>query len=113
MANDSVIELQAVAKSYSLEARPAFGSGASSPDTSTGGRSIHALHDVDLRIRRGEMVGVVGRNGAGKSTLLQLVCGVLQPTHAASAACDGRVAALLELGRRLQPRTAPAARTSA
>jgi ABC-type polysaccharide/polyol phosphate transport system ATPase subunit len=60
------------------------------------------LEGIDLRIERGEKVGVIGPNGAGKSTLLKLICGVLQPT-AGSVAVDGRVAPLLELGAGFDP----------
>ena len=40
------------------------------------------LDDVDLTLREGEIVGLLGRSGSGKSTLLRIVCGLLRPTAA-------------------------------
>lgn len=60
------------------------------------------LHEVDLRVPAGRIVGVIGRNGAGKSTLLRLVGGVGRPDSGAIRT-RGRIGALLELGREFQP----------
>jgi lipopolysaccharide transport system ATP-binding protein len=56
-----------------------------------------ALRDVNLEVRRGECLGIVGRNGAGKSTLLQLICGVVAPTSG-TLTVQGKIAAMLALG---------------
>ena len=67
------------------------------------GRSRHdpedhvVLEDIDLEIRAGESVGIIGENGAGKSTLLKLLTGVLHPTNG-SVNRHATIAALLELG---------------
>jgi lipopolysaccharide transport system ATP-binding protein len=56
-----------------------------------------ALKDVSLEIKRGEVVGLIGRNGAGKSTLLKILSRITEPS-AGFADIHGRVASLLEVG---------------
>ena len=65
-------------------------------------REFVALRDIDLRVGRGECVGVVGRNGSGKSTLLNMICGTLEPT-AGELQVRGRVAPMLTLGAGFSP----------
>ncbi|HMC43035.1 MAG TPA: ABC transporter ATP-binding protein [Acidimicrobiales bacterium] len=61
-----------------------------------------ALRDINLEIREGETVGLLGHNGSGKSTLLKCIAGILQPTTGIIKV-RGRLAALLELGAGFQP----------
>jgi ABC-type polysaccharide/polyol phosphate transport system ATPase subunit len=56
-----------------------------------------ALTDVSVRVRRGEVVGVIGANGAGKSTLLKVLAKVLPPTRG-RVVVHGTVAPMIELG---------------
>lgn len=65
-------------------------------------RQFQALKNINLNVRKGETLGVVGRNGSGKSTLLQIICGTLSPS-AGEVQINGRIAALLELGAGFNP----------
>ncbi len=65
-------------------------------------RDFHAVSDVDLRVYRGETVGVVGRNGSGKSTLLKMLCGILAPSGG-TLAVHGHVAPILAIGVGFHP----------
>lgn len=60
-------------------------------------RDFFALRGINLQIRAGQSVGIVGSNGSGKSTLLQIIAGTLRPS-AGRCTTRGRVVALLELG---------------
>src|SRR5690606_15822415 len=58
---------------------------------------VWALKDINFEIKKGEVLGVIGRNGAGKSTLLKLLSKVTRPTTG-TIKMKGRVASLLEVG---------------
>ncbi len=103
-APESLVQLQGVTKDY--------------PRNLTGGDRLRtlaallfrrkdiphfrALDAIDLVVRRGESLGVVGENGAGKSTLLKIIAGVVRPT-AGVVRVGARVGALLELGSGFHP----------
>lgn len=53
-----------------------------------------ALRDIDLTIRRGDVIGLVGHNGAGKSTLLKLLSGIYRPTLGSITVHTNKVAVL-------------------
>ena len=61
------------------------------------GEKFLALDDINLVVRKGEAVGIIGHNGAGKSTLLKLLSRVTAPTEG-KISINGRIASMLEVG---------------
>jgi ABC-2 type transport system ATP-binding protein len=58
---------------------------------------FYALKDINLKVKKGDILGIIGSNGSGKSTLMKIVAGVTQPTIG-SVTVNGNLVPLLELG---------------
>jgi lipopolysaccharide transport system ATP-binding protein len=101
--SDIVVDVRGLSKSYQIYKRPhdrlkqflSFG-------RRQYYREFWALQDVDLQVRRGETVGVIGRNGSGKSTMLSLLAGVTGPTEG-RVSVRGAVAPLISVGIGFHP----------
>lgn len=65
-------------------------------------QEFYALRDVNLEVKRGEAVALIGTNGSGKSTLLKVIAGVMHPTKG-SATVRGSIAPMIELGAGFDP----------
>lgn len=96
MSSEPFVRLRGVGKAFKLYEKPwqqladiAFG-GIDAPEH-------WAVRGIDLDLKPGDCLGLVGRNGAGKSTLLELICGISRPSEG-TIETNGRVAALLQLG---------------
>ena len=60
-------------------------------------KEFRALKHISFKVRRGDVVGLVGTNGSGKSTMLKIIAGVLEPTEG-TCTINGSIAPLIELG---------------
>jgi lipopolysaccharide transport system ATP-binding protein len=63
---------------------------------------VWALQNINFEVKRGEILGIIGKNGAGKSTLLKILSRVTSPTTG-SIKTKGRIASLLEVGTGMHP----------
>lgn len=101
--NDVVIKTDNLCKSYRLYSNNANRlKEAIDPLRRKRHTTHNALSNINLRISKGETVGIIGVNGSGKSTLLKILTGVVTPSEG-TIEVNGKLSALLELGAGFNP----------
>ena len=100
--NDTVIKIENLTKEYKMFARKKD----RFLETIIPGYTKHgvfkALDNFSLEIKKGEVLGILGKNGAGKSTLLKIITGVVTQTSG-NIEVNGKISSLLELGAAFNP----------
>ena len=120
MSSEAIINVEHITKEYrlgaigggtlkgDLQSLMARIKGKSDPNAKIGedvyvrNQKFLALNDVNLKINKGERVGIIGHNGAGKSTLLKLLSRVTAPSKG-KISYNGRIASMLEVGTGFHP----------
>ena len=105
MSVNNVVTLESVSLSYKTESSRKSLKGALTDrkkSSSTNYARHFQLQDINLQIKHGEQIGIIGRNGSGKSTLLKLIAGVLRPDKG-TVLIDGEITPLIDIGTGMHP----------
>lgn len=99
-----VIELSNISKTYKINERSSstIKERLRTVFSTNNTRHIHALQDINLKIHRGETIGIIGRNGSGKSSLLNIIMGSIPPNRGGRVVTHGKIMRLA-LGMGVDP----------
>lgn len=99
MKPDSAIELHDVSKSFKIQIKNSDSDKLFSPKTHSVNK---VLDDVSLTVKKGAVMGILGRNGSGKSTILKIISRIMDP-DSGTVEIGGKLASILELGMGFHP----------
>lgn len=112
MSDDILVKVENVSKKFCRDLKKSLWYGIKDIGSEIVGRNNHqqelrpkeffALQDISFELKRGEVLGLLGRNGAGKTTLLKLLNGLIKP-EAGQVTMRGSVGALIALGTGFNP----------
>lgn len=103
MIDDKIIDVNNITKVYKLYHHPLDRLKESlSLSNKQYHKDFYALNNLSFNIKKGEVVGILGKNGSGKSTILKIITGILNQTSG-NIKVNGKVTALLELGAGFNP----------
>lgn len=100
--NNTVIKIENLNKEYKMFARKKDRILETIVPKYTNHGVFKALDNFSLELKKGEVLGILGKNGAGKSTLLKIITGVVSPTSG-NVDIKGKISSLLELGAAFNP----------
>lgn len=98
--NDFAIKVNNISKTFDLD-MPIGISKLSKKNSMFHKKKLRALEGITFRVRKGEVMGIIGLNGSGKTTLLRVIAGVYQP-NSGSVEVNGKLSPLLQLGTGFQ-----------
>ncbi len=99
MSDDCAIKIDDVTKSFTISVNSSKNG---KKQNKTQKKTITILKNVSIDIKKGEILGIIGRNGSGKSTLLSLIAKIMNP-DSGSITVNGKIASILELGMGFHP----------
>ena len=107
MENNWVLKVQNVSKNYNdaLHRAPrvfSFFGGKPRRHPGKSREMIRALHNINFVLKKGEILGIIGRNGAGKSTILKIISEITSPTSG-SVTIKGKLTSILDVGTGFHP----------
>lgn len=97
MSTEIVLKVEKLSKSYLMTEK----SGVRSDQRIADGK-FHALEQISFELRKGDVLGVIGRNGSGKSTLLKILSQIIHPSSG-SLSYNGRLMSILDIGSGFHP----------